>query len=79
MPRAKRAQVTRMDPPAKPTTSTSAEPKNGKNGTVTTDLEHAIRLRAYELYVQRGRLDGYAQDDWLQAEAEVRLQMARTA
>jgi hypothetical protein len=30
-----------------------------------------IRLRAYELYEQRGRLDGHAVEDWLQAEAEI--------
>ena len=34
-------------------------------------LEERIRLRAYELYEQRGRADGYALDDWLQAQAEV--------
>jgi len=35
------------------------------------ELEEQIRRRAYELYEQRGRVDGYALDDWLQAEAEV--------
>ena len=35
------------------------------------ELEEQIRRRAYELYEQRGRIDGYALDDWLQAEAEV--------
>jgi CheY-like chemotaxis protein len=30
-----------------------------------------ISLRAYELYEQRGRQDGHALDDWLQAEAEL--------
>jgi len=34
-------------------------------------LEHAIRIRAYELYDQRGRVEGHALDDWLQAEAEL--------
>ena len=34
-------------------------------------LDHAIRLRAYELYVQRGRAHGHAIDDWLNAEAEI--------
>ncbi|PSH04896.1 MAG: hypothetical protein CXZ00_05900 [Acidobacteria bacterium] len=29
-----------------------------------------IRLRAYELFEQRGRIDGYDLDDWLQAEAD---------
>jgi hypothetical protein len=33
--------------------------------------EERIRLRAYELYVQRGKVDGHALDDWLQAEAEL--------
>jgi hypothetical protein len=30
-----------------------------------------IRERAYQLYEQRGRLDGYDVADWLQAEAEI--------
>jgi hypothetical protein len=30
-----------------------------------------IRQRAYELYEQRGKRDGYALADWLQAEAEL--------
>jgi len=34
-------------------------------------MEERIRLRAYELYEQRGRQDGHALDDWLQAEAEL--------
>ena len=33
--------------------------------------EDKIRVRAYELYEQRGRIDGHALDDWLQAEAEI--------
>jgi hypothetical protein len=34
-------------------------------------LEHEIRIRAYDLYEQRGKLDGHALEDWLQAEVEV--------
>ena len=34
-------------------------------------LEHQIRLRAYDLYLQRGRTDGHALEDWLKAEAQV--------
>jgi Protein of unknown function (DUF2934) len=30
-----------------------------------------IAARAYELYLERGRLDGHAWDDWLQAEYEL--------
>jgi hypothetical protein len=81
MARAKRAQVTTMESPAKPATSTAAEKKNGHNGNVhaASDLETTIRARAYELYEKRGRQDGFAQDDWLQAEMEVRSQYSRTA
>jgi hypothetical protein len=32
-----------------------------------------IRVRAYELFEQRGREDGHELDDWLQAEAEFRM------
>ncbi len=35
------------------------------------ELEERIRVRAYQLYEQRGERDGYALDDWLQAEAEL--------
>lgn len=34
-------------------------------------LQAQIRLRAYELYVLRGREDGHDLDDWLQAESEI--------
>ncbi|HSZ62482.1 MAG TPA: DUF2934 domain-containing protein [Terriglobales bacterium] len=34
------------------------------------DLQEQVRLRAYELYEQRGKVDGFEVEDWLQAEAE---------
>lgn len=30
-----------------------------------------IAKRSYELYLQRGAIDGFAEQDWLQAEAEL--------
>lgn len=30
-----------------------------------------VRNRAYELYHERGQIDGLAEQDWLQAESEV--------
>jgi hypothetical protein len=30
-----------------------------------------IQLRAYEIYIERGRTDGRALDDWLEAEKEL--------
>ncbi len=81
MPRVKRAQVPTTEPPAKPVTSTSSDKKNPQNGHAAPglDLEQAIRSRAYQLSEQRGRQDGRAQDDWLQAEAEVLSRYSRTA
>jgi hypothetical protein len=38
----------------------------------TLSLEERIRLRAHQLYVQRGNQPGSDLDDWLQAEEEIR-------
>ena len=35
------------------------------------EIEEQIRQRAYELYLERGGVDGNATDDWLQAKQEV--------
>jgi hypothetical protein len=37
----------------------------------SNELEERIRLRAYQLYEQRGKRNGHALDDWLAAEAEL--------
>ena len=51
----------------------------GSRGTALTaatqedaDLQARIAKRAYELYQARGGQDGYALEDWLQAEREIR-------
>ncbi|MGC2696498.1 MAG: DUF2934 domain-containing protein [Candidatus Angelobacter sp.] len=36
-----------------------------------------IRLRAYELFEQRGRIEGFDQEDWARAEAEVLAKFRR--
>ena len=56
-------------------------PENGntRNGSLSSDLEAAIRLRAYELYAQRGYLEGFEKEDWLQAEREVLARHAQSA
>lgn len=33
--------------------------------------EEYIRLRAYQIYEERGRQDGHDMDDWLQAEKDI--------
>jgi Protein of unknown function (DUF2934) len=37
----------------------------------TTNRVEEIRLRAYEIYLERGGLPGDEPDDWLQAEREL--------
>ncbi len=52
------------------TKSKSRKPRSPKPAQ-PNDIEESIRRRAYELYEQRGRIDGFALDDWLQAEREI--------
>ena len=40
-------------------------------GSEALPLEERIRLRAHELYVDRGNESGSEMDDWLQAEEEL--------
>lgn len=56
--------------PKKPPASVSNEPE---------DLEPQIRLRAFELYQDRGGEDGHDQEDWLRAEEEITGRKTRTA
>ena len=46
------------------------EPRSPKPAQ-SSDIEERIRRRAYEFYEQRGRVDGFALDDWLQAERDI--------
>ena len=39
--------------------------------TAITTHEEKVRARAYERYEVRGRMDGHAEEDWLQAEGEL--------
>ena len=57
----------RKDPPHAPISDGIDE------AAVTSGLvsSHRIPERAYQLYEQRGREDGHALDDWLQAEREL--------
>jgi hypothetical protein len=50
--------------------SKSREPRSRKPSS-SHDITERIRQRAYELYEQHGKVDGFALDDWLQAESEI--------
>jgi hypothetical protein len=56
------------------TPSASAHPHSSPDA--TPDREQ-VEARAYFRYVERGRTDGQALDDWLVAETEVRQKAGR--
>ncbi len=43
------------------------------------NLDEEIRLRAYEIYEERGREDGHDMEDWLRAEAEITVTGVKAA
>ena len=43
------------------------------------EIEEQIRQRAFQLYQERGGVNGNAKDDWLQAKREVLSRKARTS
>jgi uncharacterized protein HemX len=57
----------------------SREPRSPKPK-LPSEIEEQIRTRAHELYEQRGRVEGSAQEDWLRAEAEIlaRIKASKT-
>ena len=50
-----------------------SKPREPRSATASrpSQTEERIRVRAYEIYERRGRVDDFALDDWLQAEAEI--------
>ena len=42
-----------------------------REGHTQIELAAELRRRAYKLYEERGRADGHALEDWLQAEADL--------
>lgn len=63
------ANVSRTTPQRAGTSHTSqSSEKTGQAAMATAVEQSRIAQRAYELYVQRGRQDGQALEDWLNAE-----------
>ena len=54
-------------------TVTPIRESSGENGLsqVPPELHEEIRLRAYELYLERGGQHGFDQEDWSRAEREI--------
>jgi hypothetical protein len=44
---------------------------NGNTNHSSADVEGEIRVRAYELFEQRGYVHGMDREDWFQAEREI--------
>ena len=62
--------------PAKSAGTAKASPSGAKSGSTEqaskgAQTQDRIARRAYELYEQRGRRDGWALEDWLNAERQL--------
>ncbi|MFO0698550.1 MAG: DUF2934 domain-containing protein [Nitrospira sp.] len=74
-----KAQVSRRHTkptPVAPLASQTQEPSSigvpvPRRQPIFDDVHARIAVRAYELYVERGRREGYAEQDWLDAEREI--------
>jgi hypothetical protein len=62
-----------------PENSNNSQNGSSRNGSLPSDIEAAIRVRAYELYAQRGYVEGFEEEDWLTAEREVLARRAHSA
>jgi hypothetical protein len=58
-----------VSPPKRVSASPVSGPGLSENQAISR--EEQIRLRAYELYVESGYSDGYAEDHWFAAEREI--------
>ena len=60
----------------------NANPPKKSPATVTSEpqeLEHQIRLRAYELYEERGRENGHELEDWYRAKEQITIKKFQAA
>jgi hypothetical protein len=68
---------------ARPATEKEQQPmirhvSNERQPTTKSPTREEIERRAYELYLARCCADGYAVEDWLQAEQELQARQPRT-
>jgi hypothetical protein len=57
----------------------SIHPETGGVSVVNPSREEEVRLRAYEIYLERGQQPGHELDDWLLAESELENRVLRLA
>jgi hypothetical protein len=63
--------MTQGDERMNTSTTATSSPATAASSDLTPDRDQ-IAQRAYYLYLDRGRADGSALDDWLRAEKEIR-------
>jgi hypothetical protein len=63
---ASKAKIMARTAPTQPETAVEE-----REGLQHSTREQEIRIRAYEIYLQRGGQPGHELDDWLQAEREL--------
>ncbi len=68
-------------PPAKAAVKRAAKTPKTRSAakSVRISLDEVIRLRAYEIYLQRGGTPGNPHEDWAVAEREVRAHFEQNA
>lgn len=71
------ANVTPINQGSLPPSATNTETNETKTRPTEFVLVEQIRYRAYELFVERGRIDGFDQEDWARAEAEILAKFQR--
>jgi len=68
----KRARATSSTTRSKKAAATSAPESTALQTTQGNgNIQEAIRVRAYQLFEQRGRTHGHDIEDWFRAEAEI--------
>lgn len=60
-------------------TPVSTQPGNAAQNTQPAIPHEKIAMRAYEKWLKRGKQSGSQDADWLQAEAELRVEMTKGA
>jgi uncharacterized protein HemX len=55
----------------------TADRKTADHKVAHHEIAEQIRIRAYELFEQRGRHEGHDHEDWVRAEAEILLKYQR--
>lgn len=73
----KPASVTPISHGGLPESANSARNDAARVRASEPSLLELIRVRAYEIFEERGRLDGFDQEDWARAEAEVLARFQR--